>query len=110
MLEVDILMQNYLWNTAVSKLYYSCFYAVSALLLHHNIVAKTHAGIRQQFGLNFVEPGIIPKETGRYYTELFDKRHKGDYEDFFDYDEQIVLELRAPAHQMIRQIESLLTK
>jgi len=33
--EVDILVENQLWNTAVNRLYYSCFYAVIALLAAH---------------------------------------------------------------------------
>ncbi len=35
-----ILAQNNKWNTVANRLYYSCFYAVSALLLKHNIETK----------------------------------------------------------------------
>ena len=45
--EVEILIENKLWNTAVNRLYYACFYAVSALLISIEIVSKTHAGTRQ---------------------------------------------------------------
>lgn len=31
--EVDLHIENELWNTAVNRLYYACYYAVSALLL-----------------------------------------------------------------------------
>ena len=30
--EVDIHIQNKLWNTAVNRLYYACYYAITALL------------------------------------------------------------------------------
>ena len=32
-----ILIENKKWNTAINRLYYSCFYAVISLLLKNNI-------------------------------------------------------------------------
>lgn len=40
--EALIMIQNSKWNTAVSRLYYSCYYAASALLLKHNIETRSH--------------------------------------------------------------------
>lgn len=34
--EVDILIDNQFWTTSINRLYYACFYAVSALLLKNN--------------------------------------------------------------------------
>ena len=31
--EIDLLIQHKLWNTAINRLYYACYYAVIALLL-----------------------------------------------------------------------------
>ena len=44
--EVEILIENKLWNTAINRLYYACFYAVNALLVSLKIKAQTHAGVR----------------------------------------------------------------
>ena len=55
--EVSILVKNELWNTAVNRLYYSCFYAVIALLANEGIEIQTHSGVRQLFGLHFVKTG-----------------------------------------------------
>ena len=38
--EVALLTENKLWNTAVNRLYYACYYAVSALLISKNITSK----------------------------------------------------------------------
>ena len=36
------------YNTAMNRMYYACFYAVSALLLHTEIDGvKSHEGVRQ---------------------------------------------------------------
>jgi uncharacterized protein (UPF0332 family) len=41
-----ILLQNKRWNTIINRLYYSCYYAVTALLLKNNIDTHTHDGAR----------------------------------------------------------------
>jgi hypothetical protein len=37
------------WNKAINRMYYACFYAVSALLASKNINITSHAGLRQKF-------------------------------------------------------------
>ena len=106
--EVDILIENQLWNTAVNRLYYACFYAVNALLLDKEISAHTHAGVRQMFGMHFIKNGLIDKELGRYYSNIFDKRITGDYDDFIDYQKADVLSLLKPAKELIQEIDKLI--
>ncbi len=108
--EIDILIENQLWNTAINRLYYACFYAVSALLLSNKINAHTHTGTRQMFGLHFIKSGVIDKELGRYYSNIFDKRLTGDYDDFIDYEKGDVLTLLKPAHELILEISKLIRK
>lgn len=71
----------------MNRMYYACFYAVSALLLHSEIDGvKTHEGVRQMFGKHFILTGIIPKEWGHFYTIIFNNRSAADYEDFKNYE------------------------
>ncbi len=105
--EVDILIENRYWNTAVNRLYYACFYAVSALLIKHNITTSTHSGVRQKFGQAFVKEGKVDKELAKHFTDLFEKRQKGDYNDFYDYDEQTVLRLFPKSKIFIETINKL---
>ena len=60
--EVSLHIDNKLWNTAVNRLYYACYYSVIALLIKNDIKASTHAGARQMFGLHYIKTGIIDKE------------------------------------------------
>jgi uncharacterized protein (UPF0332 family) len=108
--EVDVLIQNNLCNTAVNRLYYACFYAVSALLLHNDINTRTHTGAIQMFGQHFINKGIITEAAGNFYTKVFTMRRKCDYEDFIDYDREDVLILIEPAHDLINQIRKVLFK
>ncbi len=108
--EVDFLIKHQLWNITVNRLYYACYYAVIALLISKKIKAQTHAGVRQMFGLHFVKTGLIDKELGSFFSNIFDKRLTGDYDDFIDYNKEDVLALIKPAKKFIHQIEELLKK
>lgn len=100
-----ILAEKGKWNTVVNRLYYSCFYAVIALLLKNNIETQTHDGARTQFGLNFIKTGLIDKKYGKLYTKLFDYRQKGDYGDLYDYDEETVKPLIEPVKDFLGEIK-----
>ena len=108
--EVEIHIQNEFWNTAITRMYYACFYAVNALMIKHNIEATSHAGVRQKLGQEFVKTGIIDKKLAKHYTDLFEKRHKSDYNDFFDYDELTVKRLFPLSLEFISKIEEILDK
>jgi uncharacterized protein (UPF0332 family) len=82
---------------------------VIALLIDKDIHAQTHSGVRQMFGLHFIKTGIIDKEAGKFYTDIFDMRQTGDYDDYIDFKKEDVLELIEPANELISKIELLLT-
>lgn len=106
--EVHILMENQLWNAAINRLYYACYYAAIALLLSRRVVAQTHAGVRQMLGLHFVKSGLIDKELASYYSVIFDKRISGDYDDFVEYTSDDALALINPAKAFINKAKELL--
>lgn len=82
------------YNTAMNRMYYACFYAVSALLVHAEIDGvKSHEGVRQMFGKHFILTHLIPKEWGHFYTIIYNNRTAADYEDFKNYDLVAVQEI-----------------
>ncbi len=98
--EVALHVENELWNTAVNRLYYACYYAVIALLVNNKINASTHAGVRQMFGLHFIKTGLIERESGKFYSDIFDMRQTGDYEDYINFSREDVLDLLTPANKI----------
>lgn len=78
------------WNACVNRLFYSCFYAVSALLVRHGLSSSKHTGARSLFNKNFVKTGIVTKDLAQVYNDLFERRQEGDYVDFVHFDESRV--------------------
>jgi uncharacterized protein (UPF0332 family) len=108
--DVNILVESELWSIATNRLYYSCYYAVIALLAKNQISAQTHGGVRQMFGLHFVKTGLISKESGKFYTDIFDKRQSADYDDFVEVRKEDVISFIKPATNFISEIEKLLAE
>jgi uncharacterized protein (UPF0332 family) len=77
-------------NSSINRLYYSAFYATIALLLYKDIEIKSHKGVKQKLGEEFVLKGIISKDFAKTYSILSDYRHKGDYDDLYDFEKEII--------------------
>ena len=60
--EAKILLEQGHANTFVNRLYYACFYAVSALLLTKGLFSARHSGIRSFFHQNFVKTNLMNQE------------------------------------------------
>lgn len=73
----------------MNRLYYACFYAVSALLVTRGLSTSKHGHLRSILHRDFVRTGLIPTELGRHFDRLFSSRQEGDYVDFvvFEADE-----------------------
>ncbi|MPR35139.1 HEPN domain-containing protein [Salmonirosea aquatica] len=95
-----------LWNSAMNRLYYAVYYAVSALLFINDIQAKTHSATKSQFAQYFVKTGIFDQKYSRLLAILYDGRQKGDYEDFFEADKETIQIYSVSAKEMIEAIES----
>jgi len=108
--ELPILIENEFWNTAISRLYYACFYAVTALLVSHRIETQTHAGARRMLAMHFTREGKLSIELSKFYTDLFENRQTGDYQDFIYFNREIVEELYKQGIVFVHSIEELIKK
>ena len=108
--EIALLIENTLWQTAANRLYYACYYVVSALLIQNGIEVRTHHGVINQMGLLFVKTGLISPENGELYQRLFELRQTGDYSDWINVEEEDIKPYIEPAQQFITAIENLINK
>ncbi len=107
--DARLLAENERWNSSINRLYYACFYAVSALLYYHAIEAKTHKGVRIKFMNEFIKTGLFDKEYGKLFSDLFDWRQEGDYSDFVSFDKDLTLPLINKTEAFIALIRKFLT-
>ena len=66
-------------NFAVNRLYYACFYAVTALLLRDGKQFARHSAVKSEFGRTYIKPGRVDVKWNKFYQKLFDDRQEGDY-------------------------------
>lgn len=103
-----LLAKNNKWNSAMNRLYYAAFYAVSALVLLENQTAYSHNGVKIFFSERFIKTGRLELSDGKLFSQLFTWRQKGDYDDLFDFDEKTVSPYIDPVKNFIEQISNLI--
>jgi len=106
--DARILADNQRWNSAINRLYYASYYAVTALLLDADLNPSTHNGAKSNFTEHFIKSNRIDKEYGKIYSQLFTWRQKGDYDDLFDFSEDKVMPYFNPVADLIKIIEGYL--
>jgi len=92
----------------VNRLYYSCFYSVTALLLSKGFEAKTHNGVKTLFFKEFIATGKMDKEFGNLYSDLNAWRSEGDYADFIDYNAQTIVPVIDKVEAFLKLIGNLI--
>ncbi len=106
--DARILAKAARWNTCVNRLYYACFYAVSALLMQQDLSSSKHTGIRSLFNRHYVKTGKVTKEMAQIYNDLFERRQESDYLDFIHFKESQVCPWISKAEVFIKHIASFI--
>lgn len=88
-------------ESATNRIYYALFYSVTALVQTKSFSSSKHAGIKSFFNREFVKTGIVDKNLGWLYSDLFKKRQRGDYEDFVTFEKEEVKDMLQRAEQLL---------
>jgi uncharacterized protein (UPF0332 family) len=108
--DARLLLSNNRYRSAMNRLYYSCFYAVTALLLSIGLSSKTHKGLKLLFNQHFVKTNIISEKNAVFYSKLFNFRQENDYH-YVEYSNEDRLEdLFEEAESFISIIKSIIEK
>lgn len=105
-----ILLEAKRFFSAVNRIYYALFYAVTALLLTKELSSTKHGGVMSLFNEHFVKTGKVPVASGRFYSRMFEFRQKGDYSDFVTFEEIKVKEWLVQAEQFMDEIEAAIDR
>jgi uncharacterized protein (UPF0332 family) len=96
-------------RSIVNRLYYACFYAVSAVLVSRGYRTTTHNGVRALFSRHFVQTGDFDASFGRFFSHLFDTRLKGDYDnEEFDVPQEELVRWRHVAEDLLKTVHDYL--
>lgn len=95
---------------AVNRIYYSCFYAVSAVLLQKRLRFKKHSGVKAAFHKHLVKPGLIKREHGQFYDEIFEARQRGDYIELVRFEKKQVEQWLKQAREFVEAVKLLIMK
>jgi uncharacterized protein (UPF0332 family) len=106
--ETEGIIENGYWYAAANRMYYSCYYMVSALLLQDGYEAHTHGGIIGLFGQHYVRTGKVSSDDGKFYSRLFELRQTGDYDDWKVVTENDIVPLVPLAKEFLDTIEILI--
>ncbi len=98
------------WSLCANRLYYSAYYACSALLINYGHTTTTHNGVKRVLGMEFVKTGKLDKKYSDLFQLLFSMRHTGDYDDIFDWDEDDIVPLFTPTKELIDTIFTILAE
>ena len=110
LMEADCLAEKRFYDSAVTRLYYACYYITSGLLIKNGIEATTHAGVKSMLALNFVRNGILDQKYIRVYSDLLNGRQLSDYEDFIYQDEDSYNEYKSEAKEFCNEIKKLINQ
>ncbi len=108
--EAELLFSEGHIRTSVNRLYYACFYAVSAILLAKGYSSAKHSGIRSLFHQKIVKAGLVNPSAGTLYNRLFDARQKADYADLVKFEADIVAPWFEEVKSLVDEIETLMVK
>ncbi len=103
-----LLIRNNRYRSALNRIYYACFYAVTALLMSKDISSKSHSGTKTLFSLHFIETGIIGRDFGRFYSRLFNFRQENDYRYVESIDPENALDLLKNSKKLLKLIKEYL--
>jgi hypothetical protein len=99
--EANALYANGFTMGVVNRVYYACFYAVSALLLSEGYSSARHSGVISLFERHWIKPGRLPSGIGEFYRNMFKRHHQGDYEDMASFEKSDVEPWLVQAAQFI---------
>jgi uncharacterized protein (UPF0332 family) len=93
---------------AVNRLYYACFYAVTALLLTSGKQFARHSAVLSEFNRAYVKTGPMDVAWSRFYQKLFADRQESDYVPMTTFEPADVAQRLEQAESFVKMIRTLI--
>ena len=97
-------------ESIINRIYYAMFYAVNSLLISMGLSSSKHSGVLSIFNREIINKSHLEKKWGEFYSDMFKRRQKGDYQDFVKFKKQDVKTWLKKSEDFIKEIEILVSK
>ena len=103
------LLSNNKLTTAVNRIYYGIYYALTALALKNTYETSKHGQLIGWFNKEFIATGKMDAKYGKILRNAFRNRTKGDYDAFVNFSNAEVKQMLEEMILFIEQITSQLS-
>jgi uncharacterized protein (UPF0332 family) len=107
-IDVRLLIDNNRLRSAINRIYYGMFYSLLALGLAYQFETSRHSQLIGWFNKNFISKGIIDSKYGKILNKAFNRRTKGDYDTYVEFEKEIVIEMFSEMQDFISEIKTYL--
>lgn len=108
--DVELLIANNRYRSAVNRIYYGMFYALLALAVAEGFETSKHIQLIGWFNKNFVRKGSIDMRYGKMINKAFNRRTKGDYDTYIDFPNEVLTEMFKDMQLFIAEIQRVLNR
>ncbi|RPH32973.1 MAG: HEPN domain-containing protein [Bacteroidales bacterium] len=106
--DVKLLIDNDRLRASVNRIYYGMFYSLLALGIAYDYETSKHQQLIGWFNKIFIHEGLIDSRFGRIINKASNRRTKGDYESFVEFEKEIVIEMFEEMKEFISEIDRYL--
>jgi uncharacterized protein (UPF0332 family) len=108
--DVQILISNDRLRAAINRIYYGMFYSLLALGLKYDFETFKHQQLIGWFNKNFIQEGLIDTKYGKIINKASNRRIKGDYDSFIEFEKATVMEMFDEMKDFIKIVEEFINK
>ncbi|MCL4550289.1 MAG: HEPN domain-containing protein [Bacteroidetes bacterium] len=106
--DVELLIGNNRFRSAVNRIYYGMFYSLLAVGLANQFESSKHAQLIGWFNKNFIYAKKVDERFGKMINKAYNRRTKSDYDTYINFDKEEIEEMFAEMKEFITEIKRLL--
>ena len=95
---------------AMNRIYYACFYALTAVFKDKDKMFKKHKGLRSALHRDLIRNGNIEDRWGKFFDDVFEARQRGDYTPMVTFEPDQLDEFLQQAEQFLKEMEKLINR
>ena len=96
------------YRSASSRLYFSVFHAMRAVLALDGIDRKHHSGIISEFRRLYVKTGVFDREVSSIIATMSLMRHDSDYDDYIPIEKEDLDDMIPKVEKLLDSIQNYL--